>query len=197
MLNDLMNVREERRRRGIILLARLQLVREQKQRLQEKNKANETLVVQNKQANGKLEKTVEELKRIREQILLFQREKKESDAKLIAQESILSGLREEKKLWSQELAHQGASLAQDRGRLESTIHTLTSEVNTLKKQLDKEVDTCRIKQTIIESQLDTIQKLKDVRRLASPRCTLVSLSLCVSRAWSNGTKRSRKRVKMF
>jgi hypothetical protein len=35
-------------------------------------------------------------------------------------------------------------------------------VNTLKKQLDKEVDTCRIKQTIIESQLDTIQKLKDV-----------------------------------
>ena len=56
----------------------------------------------------------------------------------------------------------GASLAQDRGRLESTIQTLTSEVNTLKKQLDKEVDTCRIKQTIIESQLDTIQKLKDV-----------------------------------
>ncbi len=35
-------------------------------------------------------------------------------------------------------------------------------MNTLKKQLDKEVDTCRIKQTIIESQLDTIQKLKDV-----------------------------------
>lgn len=34
-------------------------------------------------------------------------------------------------------------------------------MNTLKKQLDKEVETCRIKQTIIESQLDTIQKLKD------------------------------------
>lgn len=144
MINDLMN-----------------LVREQKQRLQDKTKSNESLIQQNKQLNSKLEKTIEELKKIREQILFLQKEKKDFDAKLIAQEAILAGLREEKKLWSQELAHQGASLAQDRGRLESTIQTLTSEINTLKKQLDKEVETCRIKQTIIESQLDTIQKLKD------------------------------------
>ena len=45
-------------------------------------------------------------------------------------------------------------------------------MNTLRKQLDKEVDTCRIKQTIIESQLDTIQKLKDVSHtLTDPRHT--------------------------
>ncbi|CAF5036356.1 unnamed protein product, partial [Rotaria sp. Silwood1] len=138
------------------------LVREQKQRLQERTKLNENLTHQNKHLTTKLERTIDELKKIREQILLLQKERRELDSKIIAQESVLSGLREEKKLWSHELAHQGASLAQDRGRLESTIQTLTSEVNTLKKQLDKEVDTCRIKQTIIESQLDTIQKLKDV-----------------------------------
>ncbi|CAF1449618.1 unnamed protein product [Adineta ricciae] len=137
------------------------LVREQKQRLQEKSKTNENLTHQNKHLTTKLERAIDELKKIREQILVLQKERREVDARLVAQESILSGLREEKKLWSHELAHQGASLAQDRGRLESTIQTLTSEVNTLKKQLDKEVDTCRIKQTIIESQLDTIQKLKD------------------------------------
>ncbi|CAF1447071.1 unnamed protein product [Adineta steineri] len=137
------------------------LVREQKQRLQERTKTNDNLTHQNKHLTTKLERAIDELKKIREQILILQKERREIDARLIAQESILSGLREEKKLWSHELAHQGASLAQDRGRLESTIQTLTSEVNTLKKQLDKEVDTCRIKQTIIESQLDTIQKLKD------------------------------------
>ncbi|CAF0920868.1 unnamed protein product [Rotaria sordida] len=137
------------------------LVREQKQRLQERAKINDNLTQQNKHLTTKLERTIDELKKIREKILLLQKERRELDARLVAQESVLSGLREEKKLWSHELAHQGASLAQDRGRLESTIQTLASEVNTLKKQLDKEVDTCRIKQTIIESQLDTIQKLKD------------------------------------
>ena len=160
-------------------------MREQKQRLQERSKTTENLTQQNKQLTTKFERAIEELKKIREQIVVLQKERREIDARLVAQESILSGLREEKKLWSHELAHQGfhsifflvvffwkrlfalgASLAQDRGRLESTIHTLTSEVNTLKKQLDKEVDTCRIKQTIIESQLDTIQKLKDVLCIA-------------------------------
>ena len=52
-------------------------------------------------------------------------------AKLSAQESLVKGLREERKLWSQELASQGASLAQDRGRLESQIESLTREVSEL------------------------------------------------------------------
>jgi hypothetical protein len=83
------------------------LVREQKQRLQERSKANESLTQQNKQMTGKLERTIDELKKIREQILLLQKERREIDARLVAQESILAGLREEKKLWSHELAHQG------------------------------------------------------------------------------------------
>lgn len=113
MINDLMNVsdrqRERERERNVLFFAMIikQLVREQKQRLQEKNKSNEQLIQQNKELNQKLSKTIEELKKIREQILILQKEKREKDAKLIAQESILSGLREEKKLWSQELAHQG------------------------------------------------------------------------------------------
>lgn len=85
-----------------------QLVREQKQRLQERAKTSDNLTEQNKQLTKKLDRTVEELKKIREQILIFQKERREVDARLLAQESILSGLREEKKLWSQELAHQGS-----------------------------------------------------------------------------------------
>lgn len=54
-------------------------------------------------------------------------------------------------------------MAQDRGRLESTIELLHAEQKTLRKQIDKELDNNKIKQTIIDNQLDTIQKLKDVR----------------------------------
>ena len=59
----------------------------------------------------KLNKTIEELKKIREQILILQKERKEIDSRLIAQQSILSGLRQEKQLWAQELAHQGLFLS--------------------------------------------------------------------------------------
>ena len=48
-----------------------------------------------------------------------------------AQESVIEGLREERKLWGKELAHQGATLAQDRGRIEAQLDTLTKECKAL------------------------------------------------------------------
>lgn len=138
------------------------MVREQKERLQEKLKTNENLSKENKNLKIKFDKTIEQLKKIRQQILLIENENKELNSKIQAQDSILSALKQEKKLWSQELTNQGVSLAQDRGRLESTIELLNNEISNLKKQLEKNVDNIKIKQTIIDSQLDTIQKLKDV-----------------------------------
>jgi hypothetical protein len=44
---------------------------------------------------------------------------------------VIDGLREERKLWGKELAHQGASLAQDRGRLEAQLDTFTKECKAL------------------------------------------------------------------
>lgn len=84
------------------------MVREQKQRLQERSKTTENLTQQNKQLTTKFERAIEELKKIREQVVILQKERREIDARLVAQESILAGLREEKKLWSHELAHQGS-----------------------------------------------------------------------------------------
>lgn len=86
------------------------MVREQKQRLQERSKTTDSLTQQNKQLTTKFERAIEELKKIREQVVILQKERREIDARLVAQESILSGLREEKKLWSHELAHQGSHL---------------------------------------------------------------------------------------
>lgn len=107
MVNDLTMVNFHTRNSTNTFPSYLQLVREQKQRLQEKSKVNESLTHQNKHLTTKLERAIDELKKIREQILVLQKERREVDARLVAQESILSGLREEKKLWSHELAHQG------------------------------------------------------------------------------------------
>ena len=53
-----------------------------------------------------------------------------------AAESLAAGLRAEKALWSEELATQGARLAQDRGRHEAKIEALTAERASLAKQLE-------------------------------------------------------------
>ena len=52
-------------------------------------------------------------------------------AQATAQESVIEGLREERKLWGKELAHQGAALAQNRGRMEAQLDTLTKECKAL------------------------------------------------------------------
>lgn len=59
----------------------------------------------------------------------------------------------------------GASLAQDRGKLEAKIEVLTSETETLKKQNESLNDALQIKSKIVEDQTETIRKLKEVRVL--------------------------------
>ena len=57
-------------------------------------------------------------------------------SQLTAQQSVLEGLRGERQLWSQELAQQGAELAQDRGRMEAQIEALSTEALSLKEDLE-------------------------------------------------------------
>lgn len=59
----------------------------------------------------------------------------------------------------------GASLAQDRGKLEAKIEVLTSETEALKKQNESLNDALQIKSKIVEDQTETIRKLKEVRVL--------------------------------
>lgn len=56
----------------------------------------------------------------------------------------------------------GASLAQDRGKLEAKIEVLTSETEALKKQNERNSDAVKIKSKIVEDQTETIRKLKEV-----------------------------------
>lgn len=56
----------------------------------------------------------------------------------------------------------GASLAQDRGRLEARIEVLTAELEAQRKQNERDQDTLKIKTKIMEDQTETIRKLKEV-----------------------------------
>ncbi|KAJ8310980.1 hypothetical protein KUTeg_011464, partial [Tegillarca granosa] len=108
-----------------------------------------------------LEAHTEEARKRMLQLELLKQDKTKLLAQVEAQDSVIQGLKAERKLWGQELAQQGASLAQDRGRLESKIETLTSEVSTLKKQLEREADALKIKTKMLEDQTETIRKLKE------------------------------------
>ena len=77
-----------------------------------------------------------------------------------AQLSVIDGLRAERKLWGQELAHQGASLAQERGRMEAQLEVLTKENGSLHEELQRERDGLRVKEKQLEDQAHTIHTLK-------------------------------------
>lgn len=56
----------------------------------------------------------------------------------------------------------GVSLAQDRGRLEARIEVLSTELETQKKQNERDYDALKIKAKIVDDQTETIRKLKEV-----------------------------------
>ncbi|XP_060075484.1 leucine-rich repeat and coiled-coil domain-containing protein 1-like [Ylistrum balloti] len=137
------------------------LVKEQKGRITELSESKNELTAEYKDRIITLESHVEEARKRMLQMELLKQDKTKLLAQVEAQESVINGLKAERKLWGQELAQQGSSLAQDRGRLESKIETLKSELSTMKKQLDREVDALKIKTKMLEDQTETIRKLKE------------------------------------
>ncbi|KAA0719624.1 Leucine-rich repeat and coiled-coil domain-containing protein 1 [Triplophysa tibetana] len=108
-----------------------------------------------------LESKLEEDKRLNLQVELLKKDKSRQLSQLTAQESVIDGLRAERKIWGQELAQQGASLAQDRGRLESRIEVLLNDLESQKKRNERDNDALRIKAKILDDQTETIRKLKE------------------------------------
>ncbi|XP_035680268.1 leucine-rich repeat and coiled-coil domain-containing protein 1-like [Branchiostoma floridae] len=137
------------------------MVKEQKGRITELSKSRQEALRDLRERNQTLETQLEEARRRLPAVEVMRQDKVRLQSQLTAQESIIEGLRAEKKLWSQELAQQGASLAQDRGRLEAKIEALTAEVSLLKKQNERDNDALKIKTKMLEDQTDTIRKLKE------------------------------------
>ncbi|KAM3838221.1 leucine-rich repeat and coiled-coil domain-containing protein 1 [Diretmus argenteus] len=137
------------------------VVKEQKSRISELVKAKRDTVTELKGRMHSLEAEAERDRRLSLQVELLKKEKSRLLSQLTAQESVIDGLRAERRIWGQELAQQGASLAQDRGRLEARIEVLSAELGTQKKQNERDNDALKIKAKIIDDQTETIRKLKE------------------------------------
>ncbi|KAM9279106.1 leucine-rich repeat and coiled-coil domain-containing protein 1 isoform 3-T3 [Cariama cristata] len=137
------------------------IVKEQKAKIAELTKSNEEATGKLKCRTGELETVIEEDKQKAVQVEFLKKENGKLISQLTAQESLIDGLKMERKIWGQELAQQGAHLAQDRGKLEAKIEVLTNEIEILKKQKERDSDTIRIKNKIVDDQTDTIRRLKE------------------------------------
>ncbi|XP_076828286.1 leucine-rich repeat and coiled-coil domain-containing protein 1 [Brachyhypopomus gauderio] len=137
------------------------MVKEQKARIADLIKAKHHAVTELKARVRTLEAKTEDDRRLSVQLELLKKDKSKLISQLTAQESVIEGLRAERRIWGQELAQQGASLSQDRGRLEAKIEVLTTELESLKKQNERDNDALRIKAKMVDDQTDTIRKLKE------------------------------------
>uniref|UniRef100_A0A8C6TES4 Leucine-rich repeat and coiled-coil domain-containing protein 1 n=1 Tax=Neogobius melanostomus TaxID=47308 RepID=A0A8C6TES4_9GOBI len=137
------------------------MVKEQKSRIAELIRSKREAVTELKSRVQSMEAELGQDRRLSVQLELLKKDKSRLLSQLTAQESVIDGLRAERRIWGQELAQQGASLAQDRGRLEAKIEVLSTELETQKKQNERDNDGLKIKAKIIDDQTETIRKLKE------------------------------------
>ncbi|KAF5904080.1 leucine-rich repeat and coiled-coil domain-containing protein 1 isoform X1, partial [Clarias magur] len=137
------------------------MVKEQKNRIADLITSKREAVTQLKARVQSLEAGAEDDRRLSVQLELLKKDKSKLLSQLTAQETVIEGLRAERRLWGQELAQQGASLAQDRGRLEAKIEVLSAELESQKKQNQRDLDSLKIKTKIMDDQTETIRKLKE------------------------------------
>uniref|UniRef100_A0A2K6LJ39 Leucine-rich repeat and coiled-coil domain-containing protein 1 n=1 Tax=Rhinopithecus bieti TaxID=61621 RepID=A0A2K6LJ39_RHIBE len=133
------------------------MVKEQKTKLAEVSKLKQETAANLQNQINTLEILIEDDKQKSIQIELLKHEKVQLISELAAKESLIFGLRTERKVWGHELAQQGSSLAQNRGKLEAQIESLSRENECLRKTNESDSD-CKI----IDDQTETIRKLKDV-----------------------------------
>ncbi|XP_010886895.2 leucine-rich repeat and coiled-coil domain-containing protein 1 [Esox lucius] len=153
---------QHRERKAASLVQELTaMVKEQKSHISDLSKAKRDAVAELKERLRSLEAGEEENRRLQLQLELLKKDKARLLSQLTAQESVVDGLRAERRIWGQELAQQGASLSQDRGRLEARIEVLAAELESQKKQNERDNDSLKIKVKIIDDQTETIRKLKE------------------------------------
>ncbi|KAM6214375.1 leucine-rich repeat and coiled-coil domain-containing protein 1 isoform 1-T1 [Rhynchocyon petersi] len=136
------------------------MVKEQKTKLAEVSKSKQEAAANLQNQMNTLELLIEDDKQKSIQIELLKQEKVQLLSELAAKESLIHGLRTERKVWGHELAQQGASMAQNCGNLEAKIENLCRENESLRKTNERDCDALRIKSKIIDDQTETIRKLK-------------------------------------
>nr|XP_040027527.1 leucine-rich repeat and coiled-coil domain-containing protein 1 [Gasterosteus aculeatus aculeatus] len=158
---SLAQTQQREKKSGSLVQELTVMVKEQKNRIADLIKAKREAVADLKNRLHSLETEVAQDRRVALQLELLKKDKARLLSQLTAQESVIDGLRAERKIWGQELAQQGASLSQDRGRLEARIELLGAELESQKKQNERDNDALKIKTKIIDDQTETIRRLKE------------------------------------
>uniref|UniRef100_A0A452FC55 Leucine-rich repeat and coiled-coil domain-containing protein 1 n=1 Tax=Capra hircus TaxID=9925 RepID=A0A452FC55_CAPHI len=137
------------------------MVKEQKTKLAEVSKLKQETAANLQNQINTLEILIEDDKQKSIQIELLKQEKMQLISELAAKESLIYGLRTERKVWGHELALQGSPLVQNHGRVEAQLESLCRENECLRKASERDSNTIRIKCKIIDDQTETIGKLKE------------------------------------
>ncbi len=161
MLQNGARVLEEREHKATSIIKELsQLITEQQQKLDQ----SQSELHKKQQTITTLTEKCQQLETVSkngdEKLSVLTKELDRLNAKMVAQESLLRGLKEERSLWSKELAAQGATLSADRGKMESTIATLSTSLETIKSDNTELKDGLRIKTAMLTDNNDTIRTLK-------------------------------------
>ncbi|XP_036293251.1 leucine-rich repeat and coiled-coil domain-containing protein 1 isoform X2 [Pipistrellus kuhlii] len=154
------------------------MVKEQKSKLAEVSKMKHETATNLQNQISTLELLIEDDKQKSIQLELLKHEKVQLIAELAAKESLIYGLRTERKVWGHELAQQGSCLAQDRGKLEAQIESLCKENESLRKTNEQDSDTLKIKCKIIEDQTETIGKLKACLQEREEQIKILQENIC-------------------
>eukprot|EP00039_Didymoeca_costata_P000583 m.46317 g.46317 ORF g.46317 m.46317 type:complete len:1012 (+) comp10359_c0_seq1:218-3253(+) len=103
---------------------------------------------------------IQRAKEIEEQAIVLAKELEANVARVTGLEAIVKGLREERDLWSRELAVQGAGLAADRGKLEAKLNVLSSELESARQAASTHEEAAAIKTKLVDDLNDSLRKLK-------------------------------------
>ena len=141
------------------------IIKEQKVKLSELVKSKEDVSKQCEKQIDFLQQENSQNRKKLQQFEALKQEKSQLSSKFSALQSVVDGLKEERRLWSQELAEQGSALSKDRGRLEMKIESLKAEISSLRKNNERDLDSLRIKSKVVEDQTETIFKMKEALTL--------------------------------
>uniref|UniRef100_F6RDE8 Leucine-rich repeat and coiled-coil domain-containing protein 1 n=1 Tax=Ciona intestinalis TaxID=7719 RepID=F6RDE8_CIOIN len=137
------------------------IIKQQKVKIEEMLKSKSEINIQYQSQFKSLEASLEAERQQVSQLKQANQDRSRLLSQNVALQSLIDGLREERKVWGEELAHQGSSLAQDRGRFEMKIESLNAEISSLRKNNERDLDLLRIKTKVVDDQTDTIVKMKE------------------------------------
>lgn len=137
------------------------LLKEAKTKLETIQKSNQEKdeIWKNRIDNLERELTVQ--RKLANQIEPLKTEKARLLSRITAHESIMDGLKMERKKWTEELTTKGFELSNERGRLEAKISSQKEEIERLQKLNSENTDVIRVKSVLIDDQTKTVRELKE------------------------------------